>query len=490
MDYARHVERARAASPDPEAANDAGSFSGAVRGAAPAHIEALAHGRLGAARAAALARCIASRTPMSNRAVTRLLARAPGYGYEFSDDPLNAGGFGPDDASIRIRPGPVRTTLIRPRWQDLLDELLPVRAGALFAMDRDATLADLFGEVLEDVVRSIHASPEARALVADKGVGGLMALGETSPGHGLVDVTRARSWIAAQPDRYAHKNRAALNAQRRAFAPPSAGTTITFDEALREGAQVLNPGFGMAAGQARGIDDADGYDARDWEEDTSRERVLRAKVEPWLAFSSLLLNLGKDVPKAGGGTTTWRADCFEYVFLLRTYAFWRTLSRREFNDRFSPLELGFFGAGGRQLGWSKGVIHASKPGELPYTWDDTPTTVGGTVQMATRKPLGKTWKKVLEELPVGSQIIWTNADAYAKCNANPGLSFCDAWRNENATKLGPDSYAAHPFGVVDERRIKTEMAKAVVGENIPRGYIAKYIYISAAAPPASPAPGP
>jgi hypothetical protein len=38
-----------------------------------------------------------------------------GYGYEFSDDPLAAGGFGPNDATIRVRPGPVRTTLIRPR---------------------------------------------------------------------------------------------------------------------------------------------------------------------------------------------------------------------------------------------------------------------------------------------------------------------------------------------------------------------------------------
>jgi hypothetical protein len=38
-----------------------------------------------------------------------------GYGYEFSDDPLNAGGFGPGDATIRVRPGPVRATLIRPR---------------------------------------------------------------------------------------------------------------------------------------------------------------------------------------------------------------------------------------------------------------------------------------------------------------------------------------------------------------------------------------
>jgi hypothetical protein len=38
-----------------------------------------------------------------------------GYGYEFSDDPLSAGGFGPTDATIRVRPGPVRRTLIRPR---------------------------------------------------------------------------------------------------------------------------------------------------------------------------------------------------------------------------------------------------------------------------------------------------------------------------------------------------------------------------------------
>jgi hypothetical protein len=37
------------------------------------------------------------------------------YGYKFQDDPLSAGGFGPADATIRVRPGPVRTTLIRPR---------------------------------------------------------------------------------------------------------------------------------------------------------------------------------------------------------------------------------------------------------------------------------------------------------------------------------------------------------------------------------------
>ncbi len=38
-----------------------------------------------------------------------------GYGYTFADDPLAAGGFGPNDATIRVRPNAVRNTLIRPR---------------------------------------------------------------------------------------------------------------------------------------------------------------------------------------------------------------------------------------------------------------------------------------------------------------------------------------------------------------------------------------
>jgi hypothetical protein len=40
---------------------------------------------------------------------------AEGYGYTFDDDPLNAGGFGPNDATIRVRARAARTTLIRPR---------------------------------------------------------------------------------------------------------------------------------------------------------------------------------------------------------------------------------------------------------------------------------------------------------------------------------------------------------------------------------------
>lgn len=74
-----------------------------------------------------LARAVAAGVPLSNRAVGRLLQRRNdgGYGYEFADDPLNAGGFGPDDATIRVRPGPVRTTVIRPRDTTAVPDTAP-----------------------------------------------------------------------------------------------------------------------------------------------------------------------------------------------------------------------------------------------------------------------------------------------------------------------------------------------------------------------------
>ncbi len=50
-------------------------------------------------------------------------ASGDGYGYEFDDDPLSAGGFGPNDSRIRVRRGAQRSTLIKPRTQ-FITELL------------------------------------------------------------------------------------------------------------------------------------------------------------------------------------------------------------------------------------------------------------------------------------------------------------------------------------------------------------------------------
>lgn len=67
--------------------------------------------RIGASVAIALGIMLVGQTAMAQGKDKK----EEGYGYNFEDDPLNAGGFGPNDATIRVRPGPVRTTLIRPR---------------------------------------------------------------------------------------------------------------------------------------------------------------------------------------------------------------------------------------------------------------------------------------------------------------------------------------------------------------------------------------
>lgn len=73
---------------------------------------------LGGIVAATLFTTSASWAQQNNNDVSSTKAETGGtgdYGYKFDDDPLSAGGFGPSDATIRVRPGPVRTTLIRPR---------------------------------------------------------------------------------------------------------------------------------------------------------------------------------------------------------------------------------------------------------------------------------------------------------------------------------------------------------------------------------------
>lgn len=48
----------------------------------------------------------------------------------FDDDPLSADGFGPNDVTIRVKPGPVRTTLMRPKPDTPKDYQRGYRDGA------------------------------------------------------------------------------------------------------------------------------------------------------------------------------------------------------------------------------------------------------------------------------------------------------------------------------------------------------------------------
>ena len=64
-------------------------------------------------------------------------APSPEPKYEFSDDPLAEGGFEGD--SIRVKPGPVRTTFIKPKGPDLA----PKQSWLKDALQRDKLLKEL-----------------------------------------------------------------------------------------------------------------------------------------------------------------------------------------------------------------------------------------------------------------------------------------------------------------------------------------------------------
>jgi hypothetical protein len=267
------------------------------------------------------------------------------------------------------------------------------------------------------------------------------------------------------------------------------GAQVSFDEALKEGGEVLHAvGFGLTCGAQLGPDLNDRYDARDWKEKEGRREVLVAKIEPWLAFSNFLRNLREPVPSPSGGMTRWAFDCFGFVIVNRVYAHWRTLTRGEFNSHFTPFELGINARINAE--WEK-PIEAVRPGDKPFISGEVKPNASGEF-VEERIPVGKTWDQVLETAPIGSQVTWGNQDAKDKCRINPGLGFC-AYTYENSTKVGRNQYSAHPFGIVTREFIEDEMTKAVLREeNKPtteaakKAYIKRFIYISGVRIPKKP----
>jgi len=244
----------------------------------------------------------------------------------------------------------------------------------------------------------------------------------------------------------------------------------TFEEALKEGATVLKPEFGLTTGGTVVPGPDDGYDASEWKKKRSEPEgdamggavIVSTTSSSWTAMDHLIKNIGKDVPKSDGSKTKWSFDCFEYVEVLRLYALWRTMEKDEFDKTFPQLEIGFTAPRINQE-WGK-AFRADRPKQAPYQYSD-PKDVesGGVVRFGSvsKVSIKKTWAELLAEAPVGSQVIWSNIEAIGRCTKDPKLDFC-AYQNENATKLGPDSYSAHPFGVQSEEYIRNGVASAVL----------------------------
>ena len=82
----------------------------------------------------------------------------PAPEYEFSDDPLADGGFGPADATIRVKPGPVRTDFIKPK-----PERTPTGEWLEDALKRDKLLKELPDWAREKAIDALKDADEAAA---------------------------------------------------------------------------------------------------------------------------------------------------------------------------------------------------------------------------------------------------------------------------------------------------------------------------------------
>jgi hypothetical protein len=111
---------------------------------------------------------------------------------------------------------------------------------------------------------------------------------------------------------------------------------------------------------------------------------------------------------------------------------------------------------------------------------------------AARVPVAESWASLLKNAPIGTQVIWENADATRRCTQArlarergqdvKDPEFCKSFQRENAIKVWDDLYLAHPFGVQNEDAIKTALANAV-RDTLPNpppleSYIRRYIFLT------------
>jgi hypothetical protein len=264
-----------------------------------------------------------------------------------------------------------------------------------------------------------------------------------------------------------------------------------YQNALRQSLTPLMQGeFGSTTGERGGEQDPqDAYDASTWQE--VNKKTIRTMIEPSRAMRRLVDTIGRPVPKAGGGMTRWRMDCFDAVVFAQVYARWKTMSRFNFNQHYFPLELGFSSKPSRTE-WERPTIAMSVGGPRFIPGRDEEAvpvqTPHGLEFRAPQTDVPESWPQLLSQAPVGSQVIWTNFDAQKRCDqakqAGTDLPFCESWQAENAIKVGDDEYLAYPFGIINEERIKKELANATLKDLPPQermpeaAYIKKFISVS------------
>lgn len=227
-----------------------------------------------------------------------------------------------------------------------------------------------------------------------------------------------------------------------------------YDQALKDGVEILKDvRFG-------GTDDERRYDKQFWKLGRDRDGdeilVMKAGKKPSDAVGALF-----DKP------TEWSLDCIEYVQALRWYAQLRAKGAERFDREIKStvFKLSYHettGLRSRQL-----YQRDRKRDQFDYVDGLTNRRIATDVSLTTAAQEDV----FLAKIPVGSRVMWSDA--------HPDARDTD-FENENTIKVGDDSYAAHPFGVLPAAELRQEMGPTPYDEpkaSRRQAYIRRWIFI-------------
>lgn len=179
-------------------------------------------------------------------------------------------------------------------------------------------------------------------------------------------------------------------------------------------------------------------------------RVQDGDAEPDEGGQPYKLVLRRGTPAAAmanlfSNLADWSFDCGEAIQLLRWNAQREALGDGAFNRKIALLGAGFELKEHDSTGLTSSHVYLRVDGEGDYD-----KNVGFRLEALDEEVAAST-ATLLASAPIGSRVMWRNF--------HNEVDDDDPFKNENAIKLGDDSYFAHPMGFRDERRLVRELAQ-------------------------------
>lgn len=223
--------------------------------------------------------------------------------------------------------------------------------------------------------------------------------------------------------------------------------------------RLSSEGLGLHVWWERRADGSARWDDRYWvfpDEEAYERReldpadlrlVLKPGVPPHVAVDALFDEPGR-----------WEMDCGQFVQVARLYVRRKLLPPPEKNDAFDEQERGL-------------ELRTHAPESARYALFERVTDEGRPLDLWRTDPLGRidpmSEERMLDMAPVGSRVRWTSAWTKEIALKGQGLGgsrvLDSSWflfQNENAIKLGPDSYGAHGIGRVSGSEVVEGMVDA------------------------------